>query len=450
MYETQISGYSRTAPSGVAWHSPRTDPWFAVARAPRNDRAAFAALVIFTLILLLSPQNYFPFLLPLRLAFLSAFCAAAFLFWDRWSRAEPLLQVNRELLVVTAIPAWAAVTLPLSYWPSGSVSILTDAYLKAVAVFCLLMNIVTTPQRLKIIATTLFLCTIPITATALKNFVTGNFVAGSQEAGRILGYQNSLALNPNDMALMLNLLIPLGLALFFIATKPFLRALCLFIIGLDLVGVILTLSRAGFLGLATIALLYFLKLIRRPGSDRIWAFAVFLTIVVSLPFLPSNYLDRVGTIGDIDADPTGSAQARWRDNVAATAFVMKHPIVGAGIGMDVLALNDERGQKWKQVHNVYLEYAVDLGIPGLALFLMLFYWVWRAARSARLRVSSIPALRNLFLLAEALEVSLIVFAVAGFFHPVAYHFYFYYIAGLALGGRVAINNAVDRELQCAR
>jgi len=199
--------------------------------------------------------------------------------------------------------------------------------------------------------------------------------------------------------------------------------------------------------LATIGAVYFIKLVRRPAPDRGWAFGILVIAILSLPFLPASYVQRIGTITDIDSDPTGSSQARWRDNVAATSFVMEHPILGAGIGMDVLALNQVRGPVWKQVHNVYLEYAVDLGLPGLILFLLLFFSVFRAARSTRHRLSSVPALRNLFLLAEALEVSLIVFAVEGLFHPVAYHFYFYYMAGLALAARVATNNAIALEPQ---
>ena len=46
-----------------------------------------------------------------------------------------------------------------------------------------------------------------------------------------------------------------------------------------------------------------------------------------------------------------------------------------------------------------------------------------------------PASRDLFCLAEGVQVSLIAFAVAGMFHPVAYHFYFYYMGGLALAIR---------------
>jgi O-antigen ligase len=168
-----------------------------------------------------------------------------------------------------------------------------------------------------------------------------------------------------------------------------------------------------------------------------------LLAMLSLPLLPSSYVDRVATLANVGADPTGSSQTRWSDTVAAASFVMEHPIVGAGIGMDDLALNQVRGASWFRVHNVYLQYAVDLGLPGLILFLMLFYGVFNAALSSQRRVAHVPAFRDLFLLAEAVKVSLVVFAISGPFYPVAYNFYFYYIAGLALAVRSVTNDAVN-------
>src|SRR5205823_1611686 len=68
--------------------------------------------------------------------------------------------------------------------------------------------------------------------------------------------------------------------------------------------------------------------------------------------------------------------------------------------------------------------------------------VFRATRSSRKRVADLPHLRDLFLVAEALEVSLSVFFVSAFFHPVAYYFYFYYIGGLAVASRTVTNHAL--------
>jgi putative inorganic carbon (hco3(-)) transporter len=149
-------------------------------------------------------------------------------------------------------------------------------------------------------------------------------------------------------------------------------------------------------------------------------------------------------VTSIESDTTGSSQIRWRDTVAAARFVVEHPIIGAGIGMDILALNTVRGEEWMMVHNVYFQYAVDLGLPGIGLFVLLLYGVYRAASTSRKRLADQPARRDLFLLAEALEISLIVFALSGPFYPVAYHFYFYYMAGLALAARAVTNDVLAR------
>jgi len=179
--------------------------------------------------------------------------------------------------------------------------------------------------------------------------------------------------------------------------------------------------------------IYFVRLVRRPG--RVWAIAALLLALACAPLLPSGYLDRLATITDIGSDPTGSAQERWGDTLAAVRLVSGSPIIGAGAGMNILALNEARGAIWKKVHNVYLEYAVDLGLPGLLLFLAILAGSFRATALVMKRTAGRPAWRDLFLLAEGIQASLAVFAVAAMFHPVAYHFYFYYMAGLALAAR---------------
>jgi O-antigen ligase len=385
----------------------------------------------------------------MRIAFLTGGTAVTLLLWDRWRSQESILKLSPEVLVALMLPAWAFVTLPLSEWPGGSAVLLFSMYSKALLIFWLLANVVTSSRRLRFLIMVLVVCSVPLAVTAVKNFATGTFVSeGSATVHRIIGYDAGLTRNPNDLALTLNLIIPLGIGLFLTSRKTSVRVLCLLILGIDVLGVILTFSRAGFLGLATIGIMYFVKLVRRPGPDRSWAIVILLLVILSLPLLPSSYVDRIATVTDIKADPTGSAQERWRDTFAAIRFVMAHPISGAGIGMDMLALNQMRGQLWKQVHNVYLQYAVDLGIPGLLLFLLLFVGVYRAARSSGQRAASMPAIGDLFLLAEGVQVSLTVFAVEAFFHPVAYQFYFYYIAGLALGTRSATDASqnVDESL----
>jgi O-antigen ligase len=119
--------------------------------------------------------------------------------------------------------------------------------------------------------------------------------------------------------------------------------------------------------------------------------------------------------------------------IALKAF-LSNPIKGYGVGMNVNTMREVRGQDGRAVHNVYLEHALDLGLPGLVIFLLLVASCVKAARSAQLQ-SLLKKNDALFYLAQGIEVSLIAYIVEGMFHPVSYHFYFYYIAGLAVAAR---------------
>jgi probable O-glycosylation ligase (exosortase A-associated) len=410
-------------------------PALAATAAPVSA-VTFWALMSFSFVALIAPQELFPVLAPLRIALLTAAAAIVTYLWDRLVHRQPVTVLTREIWITAGLVGWAIVTVPLSYWPGGSVAFLVNFYFKSLAIFWLLANTITTLTRLRQVAWGLSLMTAPLAATAVGHFLSDDFLptAPQQAVKRIVGYDAPLTGNPNDLALTLNLILPLSVALVLATRRRGLRAVLLVLIGLDIVAVILTFSRGGFLTLATILLTYLWKIRRRP--ERRWAWAALLVVLAGAPLLPSRYIDRLSTITNLESDTTGSAQLRRDDTVSAVRFVLANPIVGAGVGMNVLALVKERGDnRWTAVHNVYLEYAMELGLPGLALFLLLLAGSFRSVQFVRRRSMEVPALRRLFHLAEGIQVSLVAFTVAALFHPVAYHLYFYYFAALALAVR---------------
>jgi O-antigen ligase len=421
---------------------------------PGDVPAAFWSLVAFTFVLLIAPQTLIPELLLFRLALLAAGLGVIAVLVDRLLRRQPLSVLPAEVRLAAGLLVWAVFTTPLSRWPGGSVVFMADIYLKSLVIFWLLANAVTTPRRLRQLAWALSMMAIPLAMAAVQNFLEGDFIPipGVKTVPRIFGFDAPLTQNPNDLALMLNLLLPLTVALFLSRPAPLLRVLLPVAIGLQAVAVILTFSRAGFLTLIVIGLAYLWKL-RRRKRDRGWAMLAVVVGVASLPLLPAGYDARLATMTDTASDPTGSAQARRQDIYAAVSWIKGHPVIGAGIGQDTLALNAERGPRWKALHNVYLQYAVELGLPGFALFLLLFGSCLRSVARVERAAEDDPALRSLFHLAGGIQVSLIAFGVAALFHPVGYHFYFYYIAGLAVACKTAseasgspVSEPLDRRL----
>ena len=422
-------------PAGI----PATTPAHADAAAP-DSPIPFWALMAFTAMMLLAPHNYFPVLGPFRLAFLAAGVAIGSYVYDRLRRGQPLTILPPEIRLVGYLLGWALVTLPLGSWPGGSVGVLADMYSKTLVIFLLIANTVNTVARLRLIVGGLTLMAVPIALIGVKNFLSGAYIVGGDN--RIVGYESALTANPNDLALILNIIIPLALGLVLITRRPMLRAVLLASIGLQAVAVIITFSRAGFLSLATILGVFAWTMSRRP--ERGWAYAALTLGVAALPLLPGNYLTRLSTITNIEADATGSAQERYAQQVAAVHYVLAHPIVGAGLGMNILAINETGlSPAWMNIHNVYLQYATDLGLPGLILFLLIFLGSIKSAHLVQRRSATSPQSRELFYLATGIKTSLLSFAISAFFSPVAYQFQFYYIAGLAVAVK-AVAEAAPR------
>lgn len=432
--------------ASTSWWRPASAQPGVSAEAGRSN-VAFGALVAFTVILLLSPQAWFPILGTLRIAFLAAGVAIGAHLLDRLIHARDVPPIPNEVVIALMLVAWAVLTLPVSYWPAGSAEVLADRYIKAIAFFWLIGTLVTTTDRLRILAWTLVLCSIPLAVTGLNNYIVGEVLStGVRGFTRIYGYMGGSGLtgNPNDLALMLNLIIPIAGALVWVSRRPGAKVVAGIALVLGVAGVIVTFSRAGFLTLAASTVMFVAILARRrsPGA----AAGLLVLALAALPLLPEGYVQRLSTITDIEADATGSARGRWRDTKVAIGVMARNPVIGVGIGQDILAMNDERGATWRRIHNAYLQYGVDLGVPGLLLFVWLYVRCFKNARAVELRAAGDAALRHLGHLAAGVQVALVAFGVAALFHPIAYQFYFFSVAGLA----VALKNTFRAEVGARR
>ena len=409
----------------------------------KRKSLAFGGLVVFTVILLLSPQTFFPVLKTIRIALLAAGVAIAAHAMDSTVRKQAIAPSGVEASLTVALLGWTVLTIPFSYWPGGSVSLLTDQYVKALVFFWMIATIVTNRERLRTFAWSLALCSLPLSAMALYHYAAGDFLSTGTSLKRIEGYAG-LSGNPNDLALTLNLLIPITGTLLVTARSWSGRAVALVALLVSVPAVIVTFSRAGFLTLAAVGVMAIVSFLKRGAVAM--AGVVIVGALVIMPMLPNGYLERLGTIVDIEADATGSAQGRWSDFQLAAQVVASNPIVGVGLGQDILALNQVRGRAtWRSVHNAYLEYAVDLGIPGVVLFVWLLVASYGTARRVERFTSRTRPLWDVSVFAAGAQIALVAFAVAAFFHPIAYQFYFFCVAGLA----VALKNVARTEMRTA-
>src|SRR5437867_1538089 len=184
---------SRPHRNAVGMAAPRE------ARAPAASALPFWGLMAFTFILVVAPQGWFPALSHLRIALVLGVLALGSCLLDRFIHGESLSVPAKEIVLAACLAGWAVATVPLSFWPGGSLSFLLGFYFKTLAIFWLLCNTVGTLARLRQVATGLSLMSIPLAATAARNFHSGGVIPPdlTGEATRILGYDAPLTANPN-------------------------------------------------------------------------------------------------------------------------------------------------------------------------------------------------------------------------------------------------------------
>ena len=283
-----------TTLAGSAWWKPASDAGVEARSAcARQDESgagggiAFRALIVFMVILLLAPQNHLVALKPLRLALLAATVGVIARLADSVRHGRALTVGGRAMTITASLVGWAVATAPLSYWPGGSASFLLETYLKTVAIFWLLANAVDRLARLWRMAWTLTWLSVPLALTGIKHFLAGIFIQGGHAVKRVEGYDAGLTSNPNDLALMLNLILPLSLALLVTARTATARAVLLLAVALQTTCVIVTFSRAGFLTLVVVFTLFAWRLVRRGRAA--WSGALLAIGLLGLLLVPSGY-----------------------------------------------------------------------------------------------------------------------------------------------------------------
>jgi hypothetical protein len=401
----------------------------------------FWAAMVFIAILMFSPQAYFPVLESIRPAMIPAVIGISAYVLDRMGSRAPFFILGREVSAAGALLAWSALTIPFSIWPGGSLNFLLGYFLKTFAIAWLLSHSAATVVRLRQTAWCLSLMAIGLGMFALNNYLTGVVV----EQERVVGNEGALTKNPNDLALMVNITVPLTMALLLSNRRLGIRLALFGMLIAEGLTVISTFSRAGFLTLGAILLIYAWKLRRR--AEGVVVYAILVLVLVSLPLLPSSYFTRMSTIIHTEQDATGSASERWTDMIIAARYALSSPVVGAGVGMNVIAMNEARGGEWRPVHNVFLEFTMDLGVPGLLLYLWLLWTSVTSSAEVHRQADQIVETKELAYLTEGIHISLLAFVLAAMFYPVGYNPYFFLLAALALAARAALHSMRSACLQ---
>lgn len=175
--------------------------------------------------------------------------------------------------------------------------------------------------------------------------------------------------NPNVLGQFLVLATPLAFAAMWSVKK--MSSKILFLVMTSVMGgcLVLTWSRAAWVGIV-LAIGFFLLM-----KDRRWSSLCILALLI-LPFvLPENIISRITSIGNMKDSSTAYRVSIW---VAALKMAKDYWLSGIGLGMGAFervyqnyALNGAGFALHS--HNFYLELIVEFGVMGLLLFMLIIF-----------------------------------------------------------------------------
>jgi O-antigen ligase len=386
----------------------------------------FSGLLLFTFVLFVAPQNLVPALEPLMLAKLSVGLAVLGYVVNRAMTSRPLTMMTPTVRWGFILGGLALLSIPLGFWPGGSVDIFLDLFGKSLVIFLLVANVVDTQERFRVLVGAMIGCGAFAAAHAVMNYATGNFDPTGQ---RVAGYQSPLGGNPNDLAMTLNILLALSLGLLPVLRRRVQRGLLIGAMVLLVAGIVVSFSRSGFVTMGVIGAMWAASAFRDRGGR---ALPLVAAVVVAVTFaMPSGYGDRISTIADSQADTTGSSDERWQTMMTAASHILERPVLGYGLGNEI-HVSVARGGLARDAHNSYLKLGAELGLPALVIYVLFIWSAFAAARAVRRFFARRQDGWELGRLAGGVEMAIVAFAVGALFSPSPYHFYLYYPAGLAV------------------
>ena len=407
----------------------------------------FKLFLLCSFVLLARPQDALPFLQPLRPALVvTALALAALIFGGRkqdLSGALSTAESKRYLLFYFIM----VLGIPFAYHRGLAFEGVIQRYVVNMVFFVLLVSQVTSLERLKSLVWVMCL------ATLTYSLSTGVLQVGSPGDARLQALGG--VFDPNDTAYVLLSLFPLCLYFIRFNEGAMKRLLALVAFCGAVAAILLTGSRGGMLGLGAVLLLLFLT---KTGGIGKRAKLLIALALLSAWLLMQDKMDiqRYLTLADLSSDynvaESGGRFALWQE---AINLILEHPILGVGVDSYATAVHQARLLRgadyfrWQAVHNSFLQVAVEVGLIGFGIFLLICARsLLTFVRLSRLHLpSSALESRQISALSGLMAVGFSGLLVAGFFLSQGYSTFFtlYFALAAAVARLQWTRAAVERE-----
>lgn len=198
---------------------------------------------------------------------------------------------------------------------------------------------------------------------------------------RITG-RAGIIIDRNDLAVAINMCIPLLIYLIETVKHKHLKLGLMVLLGLNLLSIIGTYSRGGFIGLAILGMFFWM----RSRHKVAWTLVAILSLPVLYQMAPSDWKDRQNTVSTAVEEDLSFIGRLWAWKISAL-IAIDHPVTGGGFRAVMDPVLWARYAPYtpdftvvetppipmyihpKAAHNIYLQVLGDHGFVGLFLFM---------------------------------------------------------------------------------
>lgn len=400
----------------------------------RGHVLSYAGIFLFTFVLYFRPYELVPALSGFNsIAQIVAIATLAVYLPSQLYVEGRITILTTEVACLLFLVFWAAITIPFATDPLIAWETFSETLLKVAIIFVIAVNVVRTPKRLKSLIWLSIGIGILLSYQALELYIAGEF---KTEGYRISVDSNGMFVNANDLAMHLVIFAPIAIALGVAAKRFFSRIIYFVFAILMIVGVVVTQSRGGFLGLIAV----FLILVWKIGKEKRLK-AVSIAVLIAILFVmlaPGNYGIRLLSIFDSSFDPNGSASSRSQLLWRSIWVTLRNPL-GVGLGNSPIF-----GIHNQQTHNSYTQISSELGLPVLIAYVTMMISPIRKLAAIENDLFRNTEQAWIYYLSIGIQASIVGYMITSFFGSVAYGWYLYYPIAYAIAlRRIYVIEVVD-------
>jgi probable O-glycosylation ligase (exosortase A-associated) len=320
---------------------------------------------------------------------------------------------SREVVAFLALWLWFGITTVFAVYPDAAMEKFLE-FSKIMVMVGLVVPLFQDRRKLRL------LFVVIAASLGFYGVKGGLFVLQTGGQWTVLGPPGSFFEANTELALVLNMALPLILYLAREETHLWRRRFLWAAFVLTLLAVPFTYSRGGVLGLAVVLTILFLRARRR----LVWVPVIAAGLLAFALFTPAQWVSRVQTIEDYEADE--SAQLRFMSWRVAMMIAADRPVVGGGFRVFLnratydMYLPEYPRAFGHDAHSIYFNLLGEHGWVGLGLFVLLVGSSLLTLSRIRRLAKANPEVAWAGNYAHMIQASLAAFLVTGVFISAAY------------------------------